>query len=166
MTAIEGTAWRLGDDVDTDTIVPGRYLIGDIASIAAHVLEGVKPGFAEQVKPGDIIVAGTNFGTGSSREVAARAIKHLGISAVVAESFSRIFFRNGVNVGLPPVECPGAGIIEEGQQIRFDPVAGEVLVVATGVRLQAVALPEEIGAILDAGGLEAYVGARLEGDAT
>ena len=105
MTIIEGRVWKFGDDVDTDVIVPGRYLIGDVAEIALHVMEGIRPGFADLIEPGDIIVAGSNFGTGSSSDVAVKAMQATGIQAIVAESFARIYFRNCINSGLAPVEC-------------------------------------------------------------
>lgn len=161
MSAIEGKAWKFGDDVDTDVIVPGKYLIGDVDEVAAHVMEGTRPGFAELVAEGDIIVAGSNFGTGSSREMAPRALQAAGIRAIVAESFARIFFRNCINLGLAPVECDSAASIEEGQTVRVDLERGEVLVVDTGMTHRAVPLPDEVGAILEAGGLEGYLRTRL-----
>jgi len=157
MSTIEGTVWKFGDNVDTDVIVPGKYLIGDLADIASHVMEGIRPGFADLASPGDVIVGGKNFGTGSSREMAARGIQAAGIVAIVAESFARIFFRNCINVGLVPVECPTAIAIEEGQTVRIDTEAGEVVVIETGVTHTAIALPEEIGVILRAGGLEPFL---------
>lgn len=150
---IEGTAWKFGNDVDTDVIIPGKYLIVPPEVAAAHVMDGIRPGFADLVAPGDVIVAGSNFGTGSSRESAPRAIKDAGISAIVARSFARIFFRNCINVGLAPVECPQAHEIEEGMKVRVDVDRGRVDVIDTGARLHAVPLPEQIADILRAGGL-------------
>ncbi len=161
-----GKVWKFGDNVDTDVIVPGRYLIGDVTEIASHVMEDIRPGFAGLVTDGDIVVAGRNFGAGSSREMAPRAIHAAGIRAVVAVSFARIFFRNCINVGLPPVECAGAATIEEGQTVRADIAQGRVEVVETGDVHDAVPLPEEVGAILGAGGLEAYLAAKLRTGAT
>ncbi len=166
MTIIEGRVWKFGDDVDTDVIVPGRYLIGGVAEIALHVMEGIRPGFAELIEPGDIIVAGSNFGTGSSRDVAVKAMQATGIQAIVAESFARIYFRNCINSGLAPVECPGANVIEEGQRVRIDLLDGKVTVVDTGVVLEAVPLPEEIASILDAGGLVGFMRREIEADQT
>ncbi len=166
MTIIEGRVWKFGDDVDTDVIVPGRYLIGDVAEIALHVMEGIRPGFADLIEPGDIIVAGSNFGTGSSRDVAVKAMQAIGIQAIVAESFARIYFRNCINSGLAPVECPGANVIEEGQRVRIDLLDGKVTVVDTGVVLEAVPLPEEIASILDAGGLVGFMRRETEADQT
>jgi 3-isopropylmalate/(R)-2-methylmalate dehydratase small subunit len=157
VTGIEGNVWAFGDDVDTDAIVPGRYLIFGMSDITAHVMEGIRPGFADLVDAGDVIVAGRNFGTGSSREVATRAILQLGVRAVIAESFARIFFRNSVNVGLAPIECPRASEIEEGQRVRVDLSRGVVEVLDTGLTLEAVPLPKEIAAIVETGGLEGFL---------
>ncbi len=150
---IEGRAWKFGDNVDTDVIIPGKYLILPADEAAEHVMAGIRPGFATEVSPGDIIVAGKNFGTGSSRESAPRAIKGAGIAAVVAKSFARIFFRNCINVGLPPVECSRADEIDEGMRLRVDVDNGRVEVIDTGESLDAVPLPDEINQILKAGGL-------------
>jgi len=158
---LEGSVWKFGDDVDTDAIVPGRYLIRDLPEIAEHVLEGLRPEFAAECAPGDIIVAGSNFGTGSSREMAARGIQAVGVTAVIAKSFARIFFRNSINVGLAPVECAYADVIEEGQRVSIDVVRGSVTVLDTGRRLDAVALPDAIAAILFAGGMENYLAITL-----
>lgn len=150
---IEGRAWKFGDNVDTDVIIPGKYLILPADEAAEHVMAGIRPGFATEVSPGDIIVAGSNFGTGSSRESAPRAIKGAGIAAVVAKSFARIFFRNCINVGLPPVECSRADEIDEGMRLRVDVDNGHVEIIDTGESLDAVPLPDEINQILKAGGL-------------
>ncbi len=163
MKVLEGRVWRFGDDVDTDLIVPGRYLMYDVPEIAKHVMEGTRPEFADLVKQGDVIVAGDNFGSGSSREVAARALREAGIIAVVAKSFSRIFFRNSINVGLVPVECPDAGVIEEGQTVRIDIDLGEVMIVDTGNRLASRSLPSEVAAIMEAGGLVDFLKTRIPG---
>ena len=161
MSVLRGRAWRFGDDIDTDAIVPGKYLISDAAEIARHVMEGVRPGFADEIASGDIIVGGHNFGTGSSRDPAVRALQAAGIQAIVAESFARIFYRNCINAGLAPIECPGASKIEEGQSIRVDIGRGEVTVEETGDVLEAVPLPTEIAVILEAGGLVAFLKDRL-----
>jgi 3-isopropylmalate/(R)-2-methylmalate dehydratase small subunit len=155
--------WKFGDDIDTDLIIPGRFLILEPSEIARHVMEGIRPGFAELVEEGDIVVAGDNFGSGSSREMAPRALRKVGIVAVVARSFSRIFFRNSINVGLAPVECPDAHVIEEGQSISIDFDRGEVLIVETGKRLAAVSLPDELAAIMEAGGMVEFLRTRVSG---
>ena len=162
MSLMEGRVWKFGDDVDTDAMVPGKYLILDASEIAGHVMEGIRPGFAELIAPGDIIVGGANFGTGSSRDPAVKGLQAAGIQAIVAESFARIFFRNCINAGLPPVECAGAARIEEGQKIQIDLLEGKVTVVDTGEVLEAVPLPAEIASILDAGGLVEFVRGQLE----
>jgi 3-isopropylmalate dehydratase small subunit len=163
MNVFEGRVWQFGDDIDTDLIVPGRYLMYDVPEIATHVMEGIRPRFADLVKQGDVIVAGKNFGSGSSREVAARALKEAGIVAVVAESFSRIFFRNSINVGLVPVECAEASIIEEGQTVRIDIDLGEVMIIDTGKTLTSRSLPSEVAAIMEAGGLVGFLKTTIKG---
>jgi 3-isopropylmalate/(R)-2-methylmalate dehydratase small subunit len=164
MSLIEGRVWKFGDDVDTDAIVPGKYLILEASEIAGHVMEGIRLGFADLVEPGDVIVAGANFGTGSSRDPAVKGLQAAGIQAIVAESFARIFFRNCINAGLAPVECAGAGKIEEGQRIRIDLLEGKVAVVDTGEVFEAVPLPAEIASILDAGGLVEFMRGQREAD--
>ena len=164
--AIEGKVWKFGDNIDTDVIVPGRYLVHDLREIAQHVMEDIRPGFAQECGAGDIIVGGTNFGTGSSREMAPRGLQAAGISAIVARSFARIFFRNCINVGLAPVECGDADAIEEGQRVSVDLTRGQVTVLDTGAELDAVALPDEVGAILRAGGMENFLAARFSGTAS
>lgn len=165
MSTIEGKVWKFGDNVDTDAIVAGKYLVHDLPEIAKHVMEGIRSDFATACSPGDIIVGGTNFGTGSSREMAPRGIQAAGISAVLAQSFARIFFRNCINVGLAPVECAEADVIEEGQRVSIELTEGRVTVLDTGQVLNAVPLPDEIGAILAVGGLENYLAAKLRGTA-
>ena len=166
MKALQGRVWKFGDDVDTDLIVPGRYLMYELPEIASHVMEGIRPGFAELIEKGDIIVAGDNFGMGSSREVATRALVESGIAAVVARSFARIFFRNAINVGLAPVECAEADVIAEGQTIRIDFDLGEVLIVETGIRLSTGSLPSGVAAIMEAGGLVEFIRMRTDGNST
>ena len=138
---IKGKAWVFGDDVDTDVIIPGKYLRTKETQVwAQHVMEGLDPHFAENVQKGDIIVAGRNFGSGSSREQAPRALKGAGVSAVVARSFARIFYRNAINVGLPLVEV--------------DLAAGTVQVAETVY--QGTRLPDFLMEILEDGGLVAH----------
>ncbi len=122
---ISGRVWRFGDNIDTDVIIPGKYLrTTDMSVFAAHAMEGIDPEFPKKVKKGDIIVAGRNFGCGSSREQAPLALKHAGISCVVAESFARIFFRNAINVGLPIIEAKID--CKEGDMIEIDLEKGVV----------------------------------------
>ncbi|MDO8727527.1 MAG: homoaconitase small subunit [Candidatus Methanoperedens sp.] len=119
ITKISGRVWKFKDNIDTDVIIPGKYLrTTDMSVFASHVLEGVDPGFSKKVKKGDIIVAGKNFGCGSSREQAPLALKHAGVACIVAESFARIFFRNAINVGLPIIEAKIE--CEEGEIVDID----------------------------------------------
>jgi len=158
---IEGRAWVFGDNIDTDVIVPGKYLVHDLPEIARHVMEGIRPGFAQEISSGDVMVGGRNFGAGSSREMAPRGLQAAGIRAIVAKSFARIFFRNCINVGLAPVECAEADVIAEGQTVSIDLAAGQITVNETGQVLEAVALPDEIGRILAVGGMENYLAAKF-----
>ena len=152
-----GRAFVFGDDVDTDVIVPGRYLRGNIEDIVPHVMEGIRPGFVDEVRPGDVVVAGRNFGTGSSRELAVVALQRAGIGAVIAVSFARIFFRNCINSGMLAVECAEAGVIKEGEHVALDTTAGIATVEETGAELAFVPIPPEIAEILACGGLEGYL---------
>jgi 3-isopropylmalate dehydratase small subunit len=161
MNRLEGKAWRFGDNLNTDLIMPGRYLALDIEEMSQHVFEPVRAGFAGLVTPGDIVVAGRNFGGGSSREAAPLAIQAAGIQAVIAMSFGRIFFRNCINVGLLPIECPEADSIEESQILRIEVASGSVEIVETGRVLAGIPIPDGVGEILACGGLENYLAARL-----
>src|SRR4051812_45891118 len=128
-------AWVFGDNVDTDAMAPGRYLKLDIAEVAKHSMENVDPSFASSVRRGDIVVGGRNFGAGSSREQAPEALKHLGVSALVAESFAGLFYRNAINLGLPAVVCPQAKRIRPGDEVMVDCTAGKVENRTTGETL-------------------------------
>jgi 3-isopropylmalate/(R)-2-methylmalate dehydratase small subunit len=153
-THFRGRAWVFGEDVSTDHIIAGRYLgTTDPKVFAEHCLESVDPNFAKQAKPGDILVAGPNFGCGSSREQAPLAIKHLGIAAILAPSFARIFFRNAINLALPVLECSGIDQkVKTGDEVEINMETGEVRVAAGG-RLQFKPLPPNVLEILEAGGL-------------
>lgn len=149
----KGSVWKYGDNVDTDVIIPGKYLRStDFQVFADHAMEGIDPHF----KPGkgDLIVAGDNFGCGSSREQAPLAIKYAGIDCVVAKSFARIFFRNAVNVGLPIVEADVFDAVQKGDVIEVDLDTGFVL--AGGKKYESTRLPDFLQEILNAGGLVAY----------
>ena len=149
----KGRAWKYGDNVDTDVIIPGKYLrSADFKVFAEHAMEGIDPGFRPEA--GDVIVAGNNFGCGSSREQAPLAIKHAGISCVVAKSFARIFFRNAINVGLPIVEADVADAVQKGDVVEIDLDTG--CVTANGIRYTSTRLPDFLQDILNAGGLVAY----------
>jgi 3-isopropylmalate dehydratase small subunit len=162
MSVLHGRAHVYGDNIDTDRIIPGKYTKTlDLADLAAHVLEDLDPAFRERVQAGDILVAGTNFGLGSSREQAPLALKAAGISAVVAGSFARIFYRNAINIGLPVVEV-GRHQIETGDELEVDLRAGEVRNLRSGQRYLATKMPDVMVAILQAGGLVNYL--RSHGD--
>jgi 3-isopropylmalate/(R)-2-methylmalate dehydratase small subunit len=157
---LRGRIWRFGDDVNTDEIIPARYLnSSDPAELAAHCMEDADPDFVKRIKPGDFIVAGRNFGCGSSREHAPVAIKAAGIAAVVAESFARIFFRNAINVGLPILECPGSSAVPGEAEGRLDLAAGTFS--AGDLQLRGAPYPVAMRRLIDAGGLMPYVRARL-----
>ncbi len=155
---IKGRAWNYGDDVNTDYIVPGTYLeLTDPVEIGKHAMEGIDPEFSGKVRKGDVVVGGRNFGLGSSREHAPIALKAAGVSAVVAESFARIYYRNSFNLGLPALECPGVSrLVETGDAVEIDLEAGTIRVNdAETVRIKPV--PKFMQSILDAGGLREYI---------
>lgn len=147
---ISGRVWKFGDNIDTDVIIPGKYLrTTDMSVFASHVMEGIDPQFSKKVQKGDIIVAGKNFGCGSSREQAPLALKHAGVACIVAESFARIFFRNAINVGLPIIEAKVD--CEEGDIIEID--LGKGLVKNKDSSYQGTRLPDFLREILVDGGL-------------
>jgi 3-isopropylmalate/(R)-2-methylmalate dehydratase small subunit len=162
---MEGTVFKYGDNVDTDVIIPARYCTSyHKEDLAPHCLEDLDATFAQRVKPGDIIVAGRNFGCGSSRENAPLAILGVGVGAVVAESFARIFYRNSINVGLPILECPEAvKAAQNGDRLRIDLEKGEIRNLTRKGTYKAAPFPESIRQIIQLGGLEAYVIQRLAG---
>ena len=154
-----GSVIKYQDNVDTDVIIPARYLTtGDPTELAKHCMEDLDPTFHERVKEGDIIVAGWNFGSGSSREHAPISIKASGISIVIAKSFARIFYRNAINIGLPIVECPeAADAISEGDTVSVDLDSGVITDETTGKKFRAEPFPEFIQNIISEGGLVASV---------
>ncbi|UEC42496.1 MAG: Methanogen homoaconitase small subunit [Methanothrix sp.] len=150
---IRGKAWVYGDDVDTDVIIPGPYLrTKEVKELASHAMEGIDPDFAKKVRPGDVIVAGRNFGCGSSREQAPLALREAGVGCVVARSFARIFYRNAINVGLPVVEADVT--CRQGDEVEVDFSAGTVIV--DGVTFKGTKLPDFLLVILQDGGLVAH----------
>ncbi len=163
MSELRGRAHVYGDNVDTDVIIPARYLTShDPAELAAHCMEDIDSEFVTKAKPGDIIVGGENFGCGSSREHAPIAIKASGVSAVIARSFARIFFRNTINVGLPALACPEAAAeIGKGDELSLDLATGRIENVTQGRTYQAEPFPEFLREIVAAGGLVAYTKGRL-----
>lgn len=150
-----GTVFVYGDNVDTDVIIPARYLnSSDPKHLASHCMEDIDASFAGKVRPGDIIVGGSNFGCGSSREHAPLAIKSSGVSCVIAKSFARIFYRNSINIGLPILECPQAAEqIRQGDEISVDFDSGAIVNKTRGETYQAEPFPEFIREIIRADGL-------------
>ncbi|MBL7182947.1 MAG: 3-isopropylmalate dehydratase small subunit [Anaerolineae bacterium] len=152
---LTGKVWKYGANVDTDAIVPARYLnVSTPEELARHCMEDIDPEFAQQVQPGDIIVATTNFGCGSSREHAPLAIKGVGVSCVVAKTFARIFYRNAINTGLPILECRAAVEgTDAGQTLEVELETGRIHNLDTGQTFQAEPYPEFMMGIIRAGGL-------------
>jgi 3-isopropylmalate/(R)-2-methylmalate dehydratase small subunit len=159
----EGRVWTLGDDVDTDGIISGKYLtIIDPNELKKHVLEIALPEFAQGAQPGDLLVAGVNFGCGSSREHAPQALKAIGVSAIVADSFARIFFRNAINLGLPAIEAPGVRkIFEPMDTAHLDLPGGTITNQRTGAVVRFPPLPDHLIDLLRSGGLVEKVRAEL-----
>ncbi|MCE8424473.1 MAG: 3-isopropylmalate dehydratase small subunit [Candidatus Methanoperedens sp.] len=149
--------WKFGNDIDTDAIIPGKYLtINNTDELAKHAFEGVRPEFCRYVKDGDIIVAGLNFGCGSSREHAPLALRGAKVQCIIAKSFARIFFRNAINIGLPLLESPDTDRIEEGDHIEVDLGSGVITNTTRKQKYNATPLPDFLRGIVDAGGLIAY----------
>jgi 3-isopropylmalate/(R)-2-methylmalate dehydratase small subunit len=161
---LRGFAHKYGKNVDTDVIIPGKYCnIIDQAELGKHALEGLDAEYTSRMKPGDFIVAETNFGCGSSREVAPIAIKGSGTAAVIAKSFARIFYRNALNIGLPIFESAEAvDGIASGDEIEVDAASGLVRNLTKGTEYRAAEFPPFMRALIDAGGLVPYVEKRLE----
>ncbi|MCE5248916.1 3-isopropylmalate dehydratase small subunit [bacterium] len=162
---MNGKAWTFGDNISTDLIAPGRlfHLRSNLPELAKHVLEDADPEFAAKVQKGDFVVGGSNFGLGSSREHAPTIIKLAGVSAVIAQSFARIFFRNAINVGLPVIQCDTSGI-EAGDEIEVDLAEGTVKDLTKGFTLTFPPLPGIMRTILEDGGLVAHL--QKHGDFT
>ncbi len=156
---IHGKVIKYGNNVDTDVIIPARYLnTSDPAELASHCMEDLDAGFVKRVRKGDIMVAGRNFGCGSSREHAPIAIKASGISCIIAETFARIFYRNAINTGLPIVECPEAAAgISEGDELDVDLDSGIITNLTKGVSYKGVPFPEFMQKIIAADGLIGYI---------
>jgi 3-isopropylmalate/(R)-2-methylmalate dehydratase small subunit len=158
---VSGRAFVFGDDIDTDALAPGRYMKGSIEELAQHCLEAIAPGFAKDVRPGDVVVAGRNFGMGSSREQAAQALKVLGVAAVIAKSFGGIFYRNALNLGLPVVVCAEADSIRAGDRLSFDLAGGAVVNETSGRTLPSEPLPQFLRDMLADGGLVPHLERRF-----
>jgi len=155
---LRGKAFKFGDNISTDHITPGRFfhLRSNLPELAKHVLEDADPTFASRVKKGDFVVGGKNFGLGSSREHAPTVIKMSGVSAVLAKSVARIFFRNAINVGLPVLICD-TDLISEGDELEVDLAAGNVKNITSGAQLTFGRIPGAMLKILDEGGLVPYI---------
>ena len=158
-----GKAWKVGDNIDTDQIIPARYLVtSDPQELGQHCLEDADPEFVKKVRIGDVLVGLKNFGCGSSREHAPISIKAAGVSAVIAKSFARIFYRNSINLGLPLFETDAAERIEQGDDLELNPGTGVIKNLTKGETYQAQPLPPFAREIMAAGGLMKYV-ARKQG---
>lgn len=158
----QGKILKYGDNVDTDVIIPARYLNSfDAKELASHAMVDIDPTFVERLQPGDIMVAGNNFGCGSSREHAPLALKTAGVSCVIARSFARIFYRNSINIGFPILECPeAADAIEEGDQVEVDFETGVIRDLTKGTQFEAQAFPPFLQKMIEANGLVNYVNAK------
>lgn len=160
---IAGRAWLFGDDIDTDQLAPGRYMKGPVEQLAVHCLEEIDPSFAKKVRPGDVVVAGNNFGIGSSREQAALALICLGVGAVVARSFGGIFLRNAFNAGLPALECRDLSAINAGDELEIDLASGILTSHTSEVVCQLDPVPQLLLDIVHAGGLIAHLKQKMAG---
>ena len=155
---IKGKVWKFGDHINTDDIIAARYLnTTDEKELASHCMETIRPEFSKNVKKGDVIVAGENFGCGSSREHAPISIKGCGISAVIAKSFARIFLRNSINIGLPVIELKEADEINENDEVEIDFEKGEIKNLTTGKTYKFPSYPEFLNEIIKHGGLMKWV---------
>ena len=158
-----GTAWKFGNDIDTDVIIPVQFTTGtDLDVFGKHCMEGIDPHFSEKVQPGDMILAGTNFGCGSSREPAPLAIKAVGISCIIAKSYARIFYRNAFNVGLPLLESSEApDDVEGGDELEIDLDSGHIRDLSRGWSFQANPIPPFMQELIRDGGLMNHIAKRL-----
>jgi 3-isopropylmalate/(R)-2-methylmalate dehydratase small subunit len=155
----EGRVWKFGDHVDTDVIIPARFLnVSDKDELAKNCFVDLRPDFVKEIRPGDIILAGTNFGCGSSREHAPLAIKAAGIGVVIARSFARIFYRSAFNIGLPILESEEAfSVFSDGDRLSVDLGAGEIKGMEKGQQAFAKPIPDFMGGIIEAGGLVPFI---------
>lgn len=158
---IRGRVWKYGNNINTDIISPGQYMSLSIEKQAEHAMEAIDPDFAKKIKPGDILVAADNFGSGSSRETAPLVLKHLQVGAIVSNFFARIFYRNAINIGLPVVEMGDTSSIEEGDEIEIDLLEGKVRNLTKGTQFESTKLPPHLIEMVSVGGLEAYLAKRM-----
>lgn len=163
---MSGRAWKLGDNVDTDVLAPGRYMKFSIEEISTHCLEDVLPQFASAIRPGDVVTGGRNFGVGSSREQAPQALKVLGVAAIIAVSYAGLFYRNALNLGLPVVVCNDALTIADGELVEVNPEAGVITVTNPGSgaqrQLACEPIPTFLMEMVNAGGLVPHLEKRLQ----
>lgn len=164
-TTQPGQAWTFGDNIDTDQIIPSRFLVStDPAELGDHAFNDLRAEFAPNVEDGDFVVGGHNFGSGSSREHAPLSLLGAGVDGIVAQSFARIFFRNGINLGLPVLICPEADQIRDGDTVSLQLTKGVVTNHTTGEEYDADPLPEFLQTIVNRGGLEEYTRVKLGGE--
>ena len=161
-TETPGRAWLLGDDVDTDQLAPGPYLKAPLDELARHCMEATRPDFASGVAPGDVVVGGRNFGLGSSREQAAQVLHHLGVAAVLANSFGGIFYRNALNFGLLALVCPELGTIQAGDRLAIDAEAATVRNLTRDESYATEPVPPHLLAMVRDGGLVPHLEKRLQ----
>jgi 3-isopropylmalate/(R)-2-methylmalate dehydratase small subunit len=161
-----GRAWVFGDNINTDLIAPARLLKRPVEEFSRFCMEPVMPSFAAEVRPGDVVVGGLNFGCGSSREQAPEALKHLGVAALIAKSFARTFYRNAMNLGLPAVVCQEAGSIPQGARLRISLEAGTVEDLDGGKTYRSESVPPHLMAMLNDGGLLGHLEKRLRAGKT
>lgn len=157
MATLRGKVLKYGDNINTDLISPPQYLEKSLEIIAQHAMEGIDPDFTGKLQPGDILVAGNNFGPGSSRETAPIALKMAGVGAIVAKFFARIFYRNAINIGLPVLECSEVDRIQEGDELEIELSTGQITNMTRNESYQASALSEPVMQILSSGGLISYL---------
>ena len=162
---LKGKAFVYGPNIDTDQIYPGRFLdLTDPDQVGKHALEGADPYFVKEVQPGDLIVAATNFGCGSSREHAAVTLKAVGVGAILADSFGRIFYRNAINLGVPLIVCPGISQkVKRGDSLSLDMTTGTVANLTSGETMQAQPLSDYVMNILASGGIKPLIKKQMEG---
>jgi 3-isopropylmalate dehydratase small subunit len=158
---IRRRAWVFGDDVNTDVMAPGLYFKAPMAEMARHCLEALEPAFAREVRPGDIVVGLRRFGVGSAREQAPLALRHLGVGAVLAISYGRIFYRNALNFGLPALVFPEAGEIRAGDDLEVDAISGRIIDHTSGREYRVAGIPAHLMDMVRAGGLMPWLKLRL-----
>lgn len=159
-----GRVWKFGDNIDTDVLAPGLYMKSPLSELARHCLEAVEPRFAAEVQPGDIVVAGRNFGMGSSREQAVMALRELGVSAVIAPSFAGIFYRNALNLGLLALVCPRAAEIPAETTLNVDAVSATLRDTACGAAYACEPLPGHLLQMIEDGGLLPHLEKKMKAD--